>query len=317
MKKWMKQLGWFLLLLFLLLNVMAALQVHTAMHFYDVSTNSESNYFSFLTGKRNFKSKVVDSLSVPHTAVWLTTKDGLHLSAWYAANKQSKGTVILFHGHGSNKSAVISEATYFYSLGYHVLMVDFRAHGESEGTLCTIGYKEVNDVKAAYDFVTQQNNKPVILWGISLGAATILKTLHDFPSVQPEKIILEMPFGSLYEAVQGTMRNNTQPQQPASFLFCFWGSIEQGFWAFNMKPCEYASYVKCPALLQWGKKDVRVTSHEINCIYNHLPKPKSMVVYEQSAHESLCKKEPAKWKQQITSFLNASSISRSFSTLNK
>ena len=58
------------------------------------------------------------------------------------------------------------------------------------------GWKEIRDVKAAYDFIRLKGENDIILYGVSLGAATILRAINEY-SLSPEKIILEMPFGSL------------------------------------------------------------------------------------------------------------------------
>jgi alpha-beta hydrolase superfamily lysophospholipase len=131
-----------------------------------------------------------------------------------------KGTVLMFHGHGSNKSAVIREAEEFYSLGYNVITTDFRAHGNSEGTICTIGYNESKDVKAVYDYIQQKGETNIVLWGISLGASTITKAIYDY-NLQPSKIILEMPFGSLNNAVKAELEQWVYQNNPLAHCFVF------------------------------------------------------------------------------------------------
>lgn len=211
---------------------------------------------------------------------------------------------MLFHGHGSSKSKILPEADYFYSLGYNVLLMDFRAHGGSDGNTCTIGYDEAEDVKLAYDYISK-SGKNIFLWGISLGAATISRAVSEY-KIAPAGVVLELPFGSLQGAVKGRVRTMGLPAQPISALLTFWGGVEQGFWAFNHNPCDYAKDISVPVLLQCGKNDARVTMDEINCIYKALPsKQKTLTVYEQSGHQSLCKNEPEKWKQEIQQFLNS------------
>ena len=83
--------------------------------------------------------------------VYLKTKDSLKLEAWYIPVDNAVGTVLLFHGHGGNKSGVIKEAQGFEKLGYNTFLLDFRAHGNSDGNTCTTGYDESEDVKLAYD----------------------------------------------------------------------------------------------------------------------------------------------------------------------
>ena len=73
----------------------------------------------------------------------------------------------MFHGHGSSKSKLLDEAAFMKKSGYNVFLIDLRAHGGSDGNTCTIGYREAEDVKLAYDFVRSQGEKNIVLWGIS------------------------------------------------------------------------------------------------------------------------------------------------------
>ena len=234
--------------------------------------------------------------------VILTTSDKIKLEAWYTTVDSAKGTVCLFHGHGGKKSGNNAEAEAFRKMGYNTFQVDFRAHGSSGGNTCTIGYFESEDVKLAYDFVKNNNEKNIILWGISMGAAAVTKAVNDYP-LQPNKIILEMPFGSITEAAEGRIKMMGLPPQPLATLITFWGGTEHGFWAFNMKPSEFAKKINCPALLQWGKNDPRVSQKETDDIYSNISSTKKLVVYENSGHESLCKNENEKWMREISDFL--------------
>ncbi len=318
-KKWLKRIGYIIMVMFVLLNIMAAFHAYKFTHFYTgIPKPKKSEELTFgdkasalFFGIKFPKSLVVDSLKIQHQTITITTKDSVHLEAWYAIDTITpltshihNGTVILFHGHGGNKSGTIKEAEYFFSIGYNVLLVDFRAHGNSEGNTCTIGVNEAKDVQAAYNFVASQNEQQIVLWGISLGAASIMKAIDEY-NLKPTKVILEMPFGSLLDAVKGRVKMMGLPQQPISGLLTFWGGIEQGFWAFNHKPYNYAKKIICPTLLQWGIHDNRVTAQETNTIFANLGATnKELVKYENCSHESLCKKEPKKWKTTVINFLS-------------
>ena len=237
-----------------------------------------------------------------YKTIYLTTKDNLKLEAWLMQVQNSKGTVALFHGHGSKKSAILTEAYSFQKMGYNTLLVDFRAHGNSEGNTCTIGYKEAEDVKLAYNYLQQQGEKNIVLWGISLGAATITKAVNDY-GIAPQKIILEMPFGSLPDAVAGRVNIMGLPKEPITTMLTFWGGIQNGFWAFSLKPSEYVKKIKCPVLLQHGSKDLRVTETETKEIFDNISTNKKWVEYTESAHQSLCTNEHIKWVTEVSSFL--------------
>ena len=90
------------------------------------------------------------------------------MPAWYRSIPDAKGTVALFHGHGGNKSDILPEAFAFMRMGYNIFLLDFRAHGNSEGHTCTIGFNESEDVKLAYDFIRAKGEKNLVLWGVSL-----------------------------------------------------------------------------------------------------------------------------------------------------
>jgi len=311
MKKILRIILKTVLVLFLLLNVITAFHAYKFTHFYnagEVTIKKKEDKTAWdkikeaLFGINAVKKQNTIVPDSSFQTVYLTTKSGLKLQAWYIAVDSPKGTIALFHGHGGSKSGVFKESEEFRKMGYNTLLLDFRAHGSSEGNTSTIGYNESEDVKLAYDFVKGKGEKNIILWGISMGAATITKAINDYP-IQPSKIILEMPFGSILRAGEGRIKMMGLPGEPLATLITFWGGVEHGFWAFNMKPTAFAKKINCPVLLQWGAQDPRVTRGEIDDIYNNIPSSKKLVVYDSCGHESLCSKETEKWKTEVSAFL--------------
>ena len=313
MKKVLKQVVRILLFIFVILNIIAAFHAYKFTHFYDNSgtpvkkaeqMSGWEKTKAILFGVNYSKLPITTAPAFPYQTFHVTTDDGLKLEGWYVPKDSAKGTVILFHGHGSNRGGVLTEANNFHNFGYNVCMVDFRAHGNSEGNICTIGFREAADVKATYDFIVAKGEKNIILWGISLGAATISRAMANYDGIKPSKVILEMSFGSLPDAVKGRLRTMHLPAQPLATLLTFWGGAEQGFWAFNHKPTEYVKSITVPALVQWGKNDLRVSESETNEIFTNLASPqKQLVVYDNSGHQSLAKNEPEKWNTSIQQFL--------------
>ena len=312
--KWLRKLGYLLLTVFIFLNVMMASQAYHLTHFFnnvpkppkpeEMGIGSKTK--AVLFGMSYPKSKVVDSLPIPHDTLRIQTEDSLQLECWHMHNDTVpvKGTVLMFHGHGSNKSAVIREAKAFYSMGWNVLLTDFRAHGNSAGEVCTIGANEAKDVKAVYEYAREKlQEKNIVIWGISLGASTTLHAMAQY-NIKPNRVILEMPFATLHDAVKGRLRMMNLPAEPFAGLLTFWGGVEQGFWAFNLQPAEDAHAVSCPVLLQWGFKDPRVTEAETDKIFANLgTNQRTLMKYYQSGHESLLKKEPEKWRSMVGEFL--------------
>jgi uncharacterized protein len=310
MKKAIKFTLKVIVVLFILLNVVVMFHAYKFTHFYEpgeITIKAQKDKTTWdvtkemLFGINSIKQKNVAPDST-YKAVYLTTKDGLKLEGWYDTVANAKGSIAMFHGHGSKKSAILQEAEAFQQIGYNTFLLDFRAHGNSDGNTCTIGFDEGEDVKLVYDYLQKSGEKNIILWGISLGAATITKGVNDF-NLMPNKVILEMPFGSLSEAVTGRVKMMGLPAQPISTLLTFWGGVEHGFWAFNMKPFEYAKKIKCPVLIQKGKLDNRVTDAEVEAIFKNISTVKKLVYYDSSGHQSLCANENAKWITEVNAFL--------------
>ncbi len=295
---------------FVLLNIVVICHAYKFTHYYDAGEvvikqpkekTSWDKTKELLFGFTAVKQKNIAPDSIFKT-VYFKTKDSLILEAWIMQVPNAKGTVAMFHGHGGKKSGILKEAYSFQQMGYNTLLLDFRAHGNSEGNTCTIGNDEAEDVKVAYDYLQQQGEKNIVLWGISLGAATITKAIHDY-GIEPQKVILEMPFGSLPDAVAGRVKIMGLPPQPISTMLIFWGGIINGFWAYDLKPSSYVKNIKCPVLLQRGSNDPRVTLAETTELFNNIPSQKKWVEYNESAHESLCTKENNKWVTEVSAFL--------------
>ncbi|MFD1140436.1 alpha/beta hydrolase [Larkinella insperata] len=312
----LRRIGLVLLVLFALLNVILAFHAARFTYFYDnpektpskkpenYSTSEKLNAAFF--GLKLKKSVVTDYPKIPYETIRLTNELGQKLEGWYIPVKQAKGTVILCHGHASNKSRVLCEMDYFHELGYNTLAFDFRAHGNSQGNICTIGFRETNDLKTAYGFVSRSGEKNIILWGVSMGAATILKAIPEH-SLKPARVILECPFASLYDAVQGRLRSMNLPAHPASEILLLWGGMERSMSAYGFRPSEYAKDLTMPVLLNWGAKDPRVLRHETDAIFENLGAlQKQLVIFENSTHQSYCTNEPEKWRATVSRFLQVS-----------
>ncbi len=310
MKRSLKFLLRTTLLLFILANIVVIFHAYKLTHFYDrkdvvikdkLAKTRWDKTQEILLGAKAVKQANLQPDTIVQ-AVYFQTHNDLKLEGWFLPSAGGKGTIAMFHGHGGKKSSLLPEAAVFRRLGYNTLLLDFRAHGNSEGNTCTIGQEESEDVRLVYDYLKQKGEKNILLYGVSMGAATIMKSIVDY-KLAPSKIILEMPFGSLFEAVEGRLKIMHLPPQPLATMLTFWGGTTHGFWAFNLNPVEFAKSIQCPVLLQWGKLDPRVSEQETKEIYENISTPKKLVVYEQTAHESLYKKEPLKWTNETTAFL--------------
>ncbi len=296
------------------INISAAFHASRFTHFYDDEhvrnlPSSKGRIFlrtwRLMVGRKFPKSRIQYKPPMPYDTVALHLADGKRIKAWYMKTESSRGTVILFHGLNSNKGDLLSEAEEFLGMDYNVFMPDTRAHGESDGRVNSLGVKESEEVKMAYEFIRSEGESNIILWGMSLGAVMISKAVYDY-HLEPQKIILEMPFNRLQDHIRARARLAGFPDEPFAFLVTGWIGIEQGYWGYRHRTSRYVSRIKCPVLLQWGAKDEYVERHEIREIYAEIgSSEKSVETYEQCGHEPLLLCEPEKWREKVQAFLEA------------
>lgn len=311
----LRWIGWVILVQFILLNISAALYAHKFTHFYNdpsvEETDQNPNIFKktwrLFAGQRYAKSVVPEEPGFRVDTVHLKTKKNILIDCWYSkVDSAAKGTVILFHGLSTSKSSVVAEAGEFRYLGYNIMLIDFRGHGNSDGNTSTIGYREAEEVKLAYDYIAAKGEKNIFLWGASMGAVAILKAVADY-SIQPAGIIAEMPFETLRSHISGRARNigfRGFPEKPFGFLVTTWIGIQRGFNGFKFKTTNYAKKVTCPILLQWGALDRLVEKSETDNIFEALASPqKKLVVYNNIDHENFLQRDPLKWRIEVERFL--------------
>ena len=223
------------------------------------------------------------------------------IECWEFNHKKSKGTVVLFHGYGGKKSNILDRAEAFAAEGYSFLLVDFMGAGGSDGNKTTIGYAEAEQVKISYDYILKKE-KNVILFGISMGAAAIMKALSDY-GISPSAVILECPFSTLYRTVCNRFDLLGVPQFPFAGMIVFWGGVQHGFWGFSHNPSDYAKSIKTKVLLLHGKLDNRVGKDEMKLIYDNISSEKKLLEYEDAEHETLFTSNPQRWKKDVISFI--------------
>jgi len=125
--------------------------------------------------------------------------DAVTLRAWYLTPNAGNGTaVILLHGQGANRAAMLGNADLLLRHGFSVLLPDARAHGESGGDIATYGIKEAFDLERWYEWLHRSNHACVDALGESMGAADLLTSLRAEPGFCA--VVAESSFSTFQEA---------------------------------------------------------------------------------------------------------------------
>lgn len=123
------------------------------------------------------------------------TGQPLRIAGWWIPHPQAHGRyVVLLHGYADAKVGAIAWAPTWHALGWNILAIDLRAHGESGGRHCTGGYFERHDVSDVIDQLRArrpEQTRRLVLFGASFGAAVAVATavLRD----DVDAVVLDSP----------------------------------------------------------------------------------------------------------------------------
>lgn len=116
-------------------------------------------------------------LEQPNEDVYLEAKDGLKLHGKYFPQGDEKKVVLCFHGYtGEGMKDNLAISGYYLRKGYGLLLVDERAHGESEGEYIGFGCLDREDALCWLNWLIKRcgEDVEVLMHGTSMGGAMVL-----------------------------------------------------------------------------------------------------------------------------------------------
>ena len=240
---------------------------------------------------------------MPYERVYITSFDGLKLSA-----RHYEGTndtlVIMCHGahaYSLNNFGVYAEK--LLKKGYSLLIIDQRAYGESEGEYTSYGLKEQYDLLEWIKFCrTYANIANIVLYGISMGAATIAYASDKIEDERVKAMIIESGYTSLYELEHSL----TSARHLPDFLFTMqrWltkKKIGVDFYASNISSLEKTTV---PALFVWGNIDIVTPEGDFLDMYRHCSSEKKLISVRGAGHAVAMVAGGEKTEKQFFEFIN-------------
>jgi len=168
-------------------------------------TKNKNNFERLLPGKQyepfypRMRSEINYALNEPCENVYITSKNGLKLHARFFDFDSNNPIFMEFHGYkGNGIRDLASGVEYDKNHGVSMFMIDLRAHGTSEGNNISFGIKEREDVLTWVEYLNNRFNgkRPIYLYGVSMGAATILMaSSYTYPKAI-KGIIADCPYSS-------------------------------------------------------------------------------------------------------------------------
>ena len=235
---------------------------------------------------------------------WVTIKshDGLKLSARYYHTADDAPTVIVFHGYRGN--ALRDGAggfALFRRLGFNVLVPDQRAHARSEGNVITFGVMERYDVLRWIEYVGSK--EPIILCGLSMGAATVLMT-SDLEL--PENVVCMMadcPYDSPGGIIKKVCRDRKIPDKLAYPFIKLTAKLIGKFDLEATSAAQAVKQAKIPILLIHGEDDRFVPCQMSESIAKVCASPVKLVTFPNAGHGLCYMTDAGRYERESVRFL--------------
>lgn len=189
---------------------------------YDIAFSKNSVLMSMLGGTDDGTTPAENTGFYPNTKqlhqTVLNKQDGKMMDVYAYYVDQGSDKTVMIHGgfRGNwNNGIVTEEYNDFYKAGYNLLFVDSRATGNSGGDYVTYGQYESDDVLYWINQeVRERPSQKILLYGGSMGAATMMSVLAKDIPVNVKGIIENCGFASIDEQLRFTYSQTVVPALP-------------------------------------------------------------------------------------------------------
>ena len=226
-------------------------------------------------------------LDAPYEKVTTISRDGITLAGRYYHVKDGAPVSIIFHGYRSNIGTDCNGG-YYLSVknGYNVLVVYQRGHRESGGKTITFGVKERYDCLDWIAYVNERfgEDTPILLMGLSMGAATVLMAAGlDLPS-NVKGVMADCGFSSPKEILQEVICKMKYPLRVTYFFVRMSAKIFGHFDPEEASAVEALKNAKVPVLIIHGDDDRFVPSRMSRDNYEACASAKEILIVPGAGH---------------------------------
>lgn len=252
--------------------------------------------------------------TMPYEDVEIRSRDALVLRGYYLeqTNPAGAATMIIAHGYTTTGKDFSNFAQYFYEqLGYNVLLPNARGHGNSEGKYIGFGWPERLDYLDWIDWVKARRNTAgavrIVLFGISMGAATVMMTGGEDPPPEVKAIIEDCGYTSAEDELihQAKLRFHLK-QTGDSPLFKALNRLSKKRMGYSFKEAsslEQVKKIRIPTLFIHGDADTFVPTGMVYSLYEACAAPKELYVVPGAGHGLACQTDTAEYAKRVTQFL--------------
>lgn len=231
---------------------------------------------------------------------------------WIDSPTSSDKAVIIIHGYGDSRAGALAWAPVWLEIGFNVLLIDLRAHGESGGTYTTAGLREGADIEQiAAQIRAEQPDKTreLMLFGVSMGAAVALAAAEKMDDLAG--VVLDSPVADFYH---GAATQLAIMGLPGEIVLRPGLRLAEAYLAASfskIRPAELIAKINCPVLALAPAADPFLSPAHLDEISRAIAARckvdgiSQVVVLPEATHLSAIEMYPVEYKDSLNQFATA------------
>ncbi len=238
---------------------------------------------------------------------WLTGRDGLKLHGYYIPQEtDTHRYVVVCHGYGGDPQGMAYFAAQFHDMGFSVLLPAARAHEQSEGRYCGMGWPERLDITDwVGTLVADDPDAEIVLFGVSMGGATVMMTSGEDLPANVKCVVEDCGYSSVWDEFAVQLHDMfglpTFPLLNSASLIC---RLRAGYGFQQASAVEQLKKTHLPILFIHGEEDTFVPYSMLDVVYDACASAeKERLSIPGAAHGQAASTDPDLYWATVSAFL--------------
>ena len=225
-------------------------------------------------------------INMNKSQIKITSFDNLFISAnVYKQNDYSKKWAIIVHGIKRNGDYMESYVYNFYKRGFNVVAPDCRGHGKSEGKYIGMGWHDRLDViKFIEKIIEMDKESQIVLFGVSMGGATVLCTSGENLPKNVKCIISDCSYTDAYKIAKINIKSVNSLFAPFAPILNLAIRVRGGYFLSDAKPINQVKKSKTPTLFIHSDGDKLIPVKMAYELYDACASEKDILIIKGADH---------------------------------
>ena len=255
---------------------------------------------------RNLPDETPTDFEMEYEDVTITNSDGMKLAGWFIPSENG-AVIIMQHGYKSTRDELLNEAQMMHAHGYGVLVTSVRAHDQSEGELITLGYYEMQDMEAWYQYLISRDDidpDKIGIIGNSYGGMLAIQYASVNENIKA--VVANCAFSSMSDTVSTSVRHFTGlPDFPFVPLIVFWAENMTGIQMEEIDTTRWIPDISPrPVFLMQGGRDTVISPESGQILYDAANEPKELWFDPELGHVGFDKERAEEYETRVSAFFD-------------